>query len=414
MSDIDRVLLVGVGLKSERIESIKESLAELHELTETAGGVVVGTLTQQLPKWNASTLIGKGKIETLLELIPETKANKVIVDHSLSGVQQRNLEKTLEVPVLDRTVLILDIFAQRAQTREGKLQVELAQILDQRSRMVGAWLGSLSRLGGGIGTRGPGEKALEIDRRTLGRKIDSIKKQLEAVRARRARHRNQRKKNQVPSFALIGYTNAGKSTLLNQLTNSKVYSENQLFATLDPTTRKVFLPDSPMAVITDTVGFIRKLPTKLVEAFKATLEESEEADILMHIIDLSSNEWEVQAKTTMSLIEELGWSEKPIIHVYNKMDQTPAAKQFTVEHLPRAFVSATTGRGIEELKALMALEIQKLTEEFELFFPISEKDLVYELDRETRILKKEVSTQGVVCLANLTPQLLNKWRSYLT
>jgi GTP-binding protein HflX len=280
--------------------------------------------------------------------------------------------------------------------------------------MVGAWLGSLSRLGGGIGTRGPGEKAIEIDRRTLRDKIDRIKNSLESVRQHRDRHRQQRRQNRIPSFALIGYTNAGKSTLLNKLTHADVLAEDKLFATLDPTTRKVFLPNSPPAVITDTVGFIRKLPTQLIEAFKATLEEAGEADVLLHVIDISHPEWRDQTSITDKLIDELGWSTKPIIHVYNKVDKAAPARKFEVQHLPRTFVSATTGEGLTELKQLMIQSIGDLTETVELFFPIEQRHKVFELSRETRVIKQEESRQGIVCSALLTPNLMNKWKEYFS
>ena len=267
-----RAILVGVGLQSENIIEIKQSLVELEELASTAGVDVCASVTQVLHRYNPGTLIGSGKVIEIQQLVESTRANIVILDHQLSGVQGRNIEKVIGCQVIDRTQLILEIFAQRAQTHEGQLQVELAQLLDNYSRMVGAWQGSLSRPGGGIGTRGPGEKAIELDRRNVRKRISRIRKQLEDVRQNRSLHRENRRRNQVPSCALIGYTNSGKSTLLNSLTKSQVYTENKLFATLDPTTRKVFLPEGPPATLTDTVGFIRKLPTKLIEAFKATLE----------------------------------------------------------------------------------------------------------------------------------------------
>ena len=256
-----RAILIGVGRSDEKKSEYQDSLAELIDLSDTAGAEVVGTLSQVIDKFNPATLIGSGKVQEARELVAQTEANLVIIDHQLSGQQSANLEKKLKVPVLDRTQLILDIFAQRAKSHEGKIQVELAQMLDQLPRMVGAWMGSLSRQGGGIGTRGPGETALEMDRRRIRKRVEVIRKQLKEVEKRRAQHRNSRKRNQVPSFALIGYTNAGKSTLLNRLTKSDIYAQDQLFATLDPTTRKVMLGEGQNAVLTDTVGFIRRLPT---------------------------------------------------------------------------------------------------------------------------------------------------------
>ncbi len=252
-------------------------------------------------------MIGSGKVQEIKDMVTESAATVVVMDHSVSGVQGRNLQTELGVRVMDRNQVILDIFAQRAKTYEGQLQVELAQMLDQLPRMVGAWLGSLSRQGGGIGTRGPGETALESDRRRIRERVKSIRKQLEGVTKHRRQHRALRKKQQIPTFALIGYTNSGKSTLLNQLTKSNALVRDQVFATLDPTTRKVHLAETGPAVLTDTVGFIRKLPAHLIEAFKATLEESAEADVLLHVVDLSSPVMEQQVRIVEELMREFGW-----------------------------------------------------------------------------------------------------------
>jgi GTP-binding protein HflX len=315
--------------------------------------------------------------------------------------------------LIDRNQLILNIFAQRAQTFEGKLQVELAILLDQMPRMVDAWMGSLSRLGGGIGTRGPGESALEIDRRRTRERISQTKKRLESVRKNRAQHRTSRKRQEVPSFAMIGYTNSGKSSLLNRLTGSQVLVKNQVFATLDPTTRKIFLPSGPMAVVTDTVGFIRKLPPQLIEAFKATLEESAEADILIHVIDLSSPSMNRQIEVVDDLIEEFGWNNKPIIHVFNKVDIAPVDRQFKVNRHPRVFVSALTGQGLDQLKTLMSEKIGELQMDAQLYFPRSQEHRIFDLSRETRILKKEAASEGTLCYAQLTTQMASRWRDFL-
>jgi GTP-binding protein HflX len=408
----DRTILVGVGLKPESPMSLRESLAELSELIDAAGGETVGQLVQSLESWNPATLMGSGKVDEIREMVRDTKATMVAVDHQLSGVQQRNLNQALGVDVVDRTQVILDIFAQRARTHEGKLQVELAQLLDRSSRMVGGWLGSLSRQGGGIGTRGPGEKAIETDRRVIRDRITRIRRDLEEVRQHRSLHRSNRRSQKVPSFALIGYTNAGKSTLLNNLTKSDVFSENQLFATLDPTTRKVFLPDSPPAVVTDTVGFIRKLPTNLIEAFKATLEESEEADVLLHVVDLSSRQWKQQMEVVQKLIEEFQWTNKPIVHVFNKMDTASPERKFQVKESPRIFASALTGEGIDNLKAEMVKQLQAMTEEIQLFFPHALKHKMFDLGREALVTRQEESTQGVICYVKLTPASLQRWAEY--
>lgn len=409
----ERTIVIGVGLKTEPIGEIKENLLELEELVAAAGGEVVGTLIQTLPQWNPATLIGTGKVEEVAEMVKESQAKVVIVDHQLSGVQQRNLEQAIGCRVLDRNQLILDIFAQRAQTFEGKLQVELAQLLDQMPRMVDAWLGSLSRQGGGIGTRGPGESAIENDRRRVREKVSQIRKKLDGVRKNRAQHRQSRRRHEIPSFALIGYTNTGKSSLLNRLTGAQVLAKNQVFATLDPTTRKIFLSDGPPAVVTDTVGFIRKLPTQLIEAFKATLEESAEADILIHVIDLSSPNMERQIEVVENLIKEFNWQDKKIIHVFNKVDIAPIERQFRVKQYPRVFISAMTGQGVDQLKQLMAEMISDVQTDVQLYFPRTEEYRIYDLSREAKIQRKEVATEGTVCYTQLTPSLLSRWKDFI-
>lgn len=409
----NRAILIGVGLQSDNFIEIKQSLAELEELATTAGAEVVGTLTQILHKFNPGMLIGSGKVVEIEQMAKDTKATLVILDHQISGVQARNLEEIIGCSVIDRTQLILDIFAQRAQTHEGQLQVELAQLLDSYSRTVGAWQGSLSRQGGGIGARGPGEKALEIDRRTIRKKISRIRKELDNVRQNRSLHRNNRRRNQVPSCALIGYTNSGKSTLLNCLTKSQVYTENKPFATLDPTTRKIWLPEGPPATLTDTVGFIRKLPTKLIESFKATLEEADEAEVLLHVIDLSSDQMDLQMKVVNELIREFGWDKKPILHVFNKTDVAAADRAFRVQSFPRVFVSAVTGEGIANLKHMLADVIKSTVAQVELFFPREQEHRIYELARDTHIVKQEQASSGTVCSAYLTANLITKWQEYL-
>lgn len=411
--DKQRAVLVGVGKSDEPKSEYLDSLAELMELSDTAGAEVVGSLSQIVEKMNPATLIGTGKVEEVRDLVSSTDANLVIIDHHLSGQQTVNLEKKVKVPVIDRTQLILDIFAQRAKSHEGKIQVELAQMLDQLPRMVGAWMGSLSRQGGGIGTRGPGETALEMDRRRIRKRVEVIRKQLKEVEKRRAQHRNARKRNQVPSFALIGYTNAGKSTLLNRLTKSDIYAQDQLFATLDPTTRKLILAEGQNAVLTDTVGFIRRLPTKLIEAFKATLEESGDADILLHIIDASSDSMERHIEVVEELVKEFGWEEKPMIYVFNKVDQMPAALATRLNRFPRALVSAKEGTGIEGLREKMFEALQQIQTEMEMFFSNTDRFKLFELSRDCSILKQEESAAGVLCKVRINPNLITKWSDYL-
>ncbi len=409
----DKALLLGINLKKDSFGDLKESLFELEELIHTAGGDVAGVFTQQVESYSPATLMGSGKVQEIKQAIEETEANLFVVDHSLTGVQSRNLQKELEVTVLDRSQVILDIFAQRAQTYEGQLQVSLAQMLDQLPRMVGGWLGSLSRLAGGIGTRGPGESALEMDRRRIHKRIDDIKQKLETVKKNRAQIRKKRQKKSIPSFALIGYTNAGKSTLINRLTKSDVYAKDELFATLDPTTRQIYLDGIGDAVITDTVGFIRNLPTKLIEAFKATLEESTEADILLHVMDLSSPTLETQIKVVNELIKDLGWEEKPILNVYNKCDQANLRDQIQTQAQHKVLISAHTGEGIDKLKKVMIDKIQEATQNVELFFDHKNEYKTYELARVANIIKKETSTAGTICEVALNEKQLSEWSDYL-
>ncbi len=410
----EKAILVGIGLKTENFFDIKESLGELGELAEAAGAEVVGTLTQTLPKYNPATLIGTGKVDELKALALETKAELVMIDHQLSGVQARNLEKVVGIPVVDRTQVILDIFAKRAQSHEGKLQVELAQLLDQNSRQVGAWHGSLSRQGGGIGTVGPGEKAIEIDRRIIKDKITQIKKKLEVVEQARKTRRGKREASNVPSFALIGYTNAGKSTLMNALTGSNVIAADQVFATLDPTTRKLNL-DPYQAVITDTVGFINKLPTKLIEAFKATLEESGNADVLLHVIDLSHRQWRQQMETVNDIIKDLKWDHKTIIHVFNKIDKAPLERKFKIKDVPRrVFISAEKATGLDQLREAMIKAIDSREYTTELFIPLTDKHLLFELSKDGVIQHQEMSTHGYICHVKMTAAMIAKWQPFST
>ncbi len=408
-----RVIVLGIGLKSDSFPEIKESLAEIEDLVVAWGGEVVGNVVQILLQYNPATLAGTGKVQEVKEMIEESAASVVVVDHHLTGVQGRNLQELLGVPVLDRNQVIVDIFAQRAKTHEGKLQVELAQILDQLPRMVGAWMGSLSRQGGGIGTRGPGETALETDRRRIRERVKAIRKQLESVRKHRQQHRALRQRMKVPTFALIGYTNSGKSTLINQLTHSRVEVKDQVFATLDPTTRKVYLAEVGDAVVTDTVGFIRKLPAHLIEAFKATLEESGEADVLLHVIDMVSPQMEQQIRTVDEFIREFGWDKKPVIYVYNKIDKAPLERQFQIKAFPRVFVSALKGEGIEKLRKQMTVAAQALNQEVELYFSKEDEHKIYELGRESNIVKRECASTGTICFASLTPAQVSRWSSFM-
>ena len=362
-SKIEQALLVGVGSKvSNHDWSIADSLEELSHLTKTAGANVVGTLTQKLDAPSPACYIGKGKIEELINLKDQTKYDTVIFDDELSPRQQRNLEETLGVKVIDRTALILHIFARKAQTHEGKLQVELAQHQYLLPRLIGQW-SHLERLGGGIGTRGPGESQLETDRRLIHKRINLLKNKIESIRKQRSLYRRRRKETGIPIVALVGYTNAGKSTLFNTLSKASVDVENRLFSTLDPVTRRVALPTGQQFLITDTVGFIHKLPPSIIAAFRATLEELDEADLLLHIVDITHKNAANQCVTVENILSELNLEHKPRITVFNKLDLALSSEAelraltaipwfeeeiiLPSEHI--ALVSAAKGWGMDEL-----------------------------------------------------------------
>jgi GTP-binding protein HflX len=313
--------LLAVTRKGSRSrEAAANSLEELAELAGSAGAKVVGRIIQQLPAPSHDYYVGRGKIEDLLAQQEKDPYSVLILDDELSPNQQQNLEEALEVKVIDRAALILDIFARRARTREGRLQVELAQHQYLLPRLAGQW-SHLERLGGGIGTRGPGESQLETDRRLIRHKIQRLQEQTEEIRRRRAQYRQQRQKSGIPVAALVGYTNAGKSTLLNALCQADIYADDRLFATLDPTTRRLALPDNTTVLVTDTVGFIRKLPPTIISAFRATLEELNEASLLLHVVDVSSPDAAVQCQTVEEILGELGLADRPCITVLNKIDR---------------------------------------------------------------------------------------------
>lgn len=344
---VERVILVAVR-KSDR-ENTEQSLDELCELASTAGAVTVARVIQNLDNFNPATYIGKGKIDEIKELIIEYDATGIICDDELSPAQMNNLSDALEIKVMDRTLLILDIFAARANTNEGKIQVELAQLRYRSSRLSG--LGNaLSRLGGGIGTRGPGETKLEMDRRIIHERIGQLKHELEAVVTHRELTRSQRSRSNIPVVAIVGYTNAGKSTLLNTLTGAGILAENKLFATLDPTTRGLELESGQQILLTDTVGFISKLPHHLVEAFKSTLEEAVYADIILHVVDASNPAMDSQMYVVYDTLEKLGAGDKPIITAFNKIEiaGNKVLKDFKADKTVN--ISALHGDGLTELK----------------------------------------------------------------
>lgn len=349
----ERALLVGVQLPTENIPS-GLSLPELGRLAATAGAQVVGSLTQKRDRPDPQYFIGSGKVGELRELTTSKCANLVIFDHELKPSQNRNLEEELGIKVIDRTELILDIFAQHAKSREGKLQVELAQSSFLLTRLTGHGA-QMSRLGGGIGTRGPGETKLEYDRRKIRARISALKQEIEKVRKERAIKREKRRSTMIPSASIIGYTNAGKSTLLNSLTRAGVLAEDKLFATLDPTTRRLYLPSGRTILVTDTVGFIQKLPHQLVTAFHATLEEVTESDLLLHVVDISHPYFERQIEAVYNVLEELGGITKPMVTILNKTDQ--AEKNVIAAALkkyrPACPVSALKKEGLGKLLTII-------------------------------------------------------------
>ncbi len=408
----ERVLLVGTDINKE--QDIEESLKELERLVDTAGGVSVGQVTQRRESPDPATYIGKGKLEELKALQLETEAATVIFDEQLSPAQQRNLEKALEVKVLDRTALILDIFAQRAHSHEGQLQVELAQMKYLLPRLGGKGL-VLSRLGGGIGTRGPGETKLEVDRRRIRSKIHDIEEEIESVCAQRALHRSKRIQSGLPCVAIVGYTNAGKSTLLNRLTDAGVLVEDKLFATLDPTIRMLVLPSGRKLLLSDTVGFIRRLPHALIAAFRATLEEVIFADVLLHVIDAGAEDWQEQSVSVYEVLKELGAADKPVVTVMNKTDSLTGHAKFRklLWKDGAVGISAKDGTGIEDLFAALDTVLSRLSLSVTLLIPYEESRLLNLLYEQAVVQEKEFKPEGIEVHALLTPAIAGQMSAYI-
>ncbi|RKN84114.1 GTPase HflX [Paenibacillus ginsengarvi] len=391
----DQAVVVSLVLKSERLseEMVAYSLQELISLAESAGVEVLHSAVQTKESIDSKWFIGKGKVEEIREIALRLGANTAIFDQELSGAQVRNLERALDLKIIDRTQLILDIFAQRAKTREGFLQVELAQLSYLLPRLSGHGV-NLSRLGGGIGTRGPGETKLEMDRRHIRNRIHELRQALQEVKRHRALHRERRKKTGVYQVALVGYTNAGKSTLLNRMTDANVYAENQLFATLDPTTRMLRLPNGQEVVLTDTVGFIQNLPHDLVAAFRATLEEVCEADLILHVVDSSSEMKDQQRKVVGNILQELGAQGKPSITVFNKIDLLPAghSELWTAEG-DSLRVSAFAEPDLERLKTAVQEKLMGGKRRF--VIPAGRGDLISLLYRVGDVLEQEVDGEEI-------------------
>ena len=404
----ERALLIGADTGEYDAEA---SMDELSELARTAGAEVVATLLQRMERPNNSTYIGSGKLQEVKETCRQKEIDLLIVDDELTGSQIRNLEEQLQTDVIDRTMLILDIFAGRARSNEGKLQVELAQQKYLLPRLTGMG-NKLSRLGGGIGTRGPGETKLESDKRHIRRRIAALEEELRKVKRRRERIRERRQKNGCPSVAIVGYTNVGKSTLLNRLTNAGVLAKDQLFATLDPTARELFLPDGQKAVLIDTVGLLRRLPHQLIQAFRSTLEEAANADVILNLCDISSDEAPAQLEVSRRLLDELSCGCIKTITVYNKVDQAEMLPEISANDNV-AFISAKTGEGLERLLALLAKSLSERMAEESYRIPYTDGSTAAAIRREGKLLAEEYREDGVFLTVQIAKKDAARYRSYL-
>lgn len=391
--ETERVILVGVSQQDG--DDAEDSVAELAELVETAGAVIVGTLIQKRENIHPGTYVGTGKVFELEELIEQTGATGIVCDDELSPAQLKNLEEALKTKVMDRTLIILDIFATRASTSEGKIQVELAQLKYRLSRLSG--LGrSLSRLGGGIGTRGPGEKKLEMDRRLINSRVAQLNRELKEVQRHREVNRQQRKRSGIPVVAVVGYTNAGKSTLLNHLTNAEVLEEDKLFATLDPTTRILELTNNQKVLMTDTVGFIRKLPHHLIDAFRSTLEEAKYADIILHVVDASNPQMDKQMYIVYDTLRNLEVEGKKIITAFNKTDrigQPEPLHDFRAERT--VHISAKYGDGLENLKNILEEILREEKDFLECTIPYRDAGVIQKIREKGELLSEEYREDGI-------------------
>lgn len=410
--------LIEIGEQQERVilfaastndsDDTEESVEELKELVKTAGAETVGTVIQNRENIHPGTYLGKGKIQELKEMVWESGATGVVCDDELSPAQLKNLEDALDTKVMDRTMIILDIFAARAKTREGKIQVELAQLRYRAVRLVGL-RNSLSRLGGGIGTRGPGETKLEVDRRRIHERISQLKSELQDVERHRDVVRKQREQSGTLTAAIVGYTNAGKSTLLNKLTGAGILAEDKLFATLDPTTRALVLPGGEKVLLTDTVGFIRKLPHHLVEAFKSTLEEARYCDVILHVVDCSNPQMDMQMHVVYETLRRLDIKDKEIITVFNKVDRPDAdtaCRDMSADYKVR--LSAKTGEGIGELLDLFAAILRNRRIYFEKVFAYKDAGRIQTIRKSGQLLSEEYQDDGIHVKAYVPVELFEE------
>ena len=403
-----RAILVGVDT-GEYDAAV--SLDELGELATTAGAEILGKVSQKRPAVDKATCVGSGMLAEIGEMAENLDANLLIFDHELTASQMRNIENVTGISVVDRTTLILDIFAQRARSREGKLQVELAQQKYRLPRLMGQGT-VLSRLGGGIGTRGPGETKLESDRRHIRRRIEALEEQLRELEKQRGIRRARRKKDGVITVALVGYTNAGKSTLMNRLTDAGVLAEDKLFATLDPTARALELPDGRSVMLVDTVGLVRRLPHQLVEAFKSTLEEAAQADLLLHVCDISSDEAEDQIAVTRQLLDELGCAGTPVVTALNKCDKITERPVPMTEDM--VLISAVTGYGLEKLLQVIAKKLTPTQRRMRLLLPYDKAALAAEVRAEGKVFSEEYTADGLLLDALVDNKIVWKVEEYTT
>lgn len=402
----EKVILVGISEQGG--DDAEDSLAELAELVKTAGAVVVGTLIQKRETIHPGTYVGTGKVDEIAQLLAATGATGIVCDDELSPAQMKNLESILATKVMDRTLIILDIFAARATTSEGKIQVELAQLKYRLSRLSG--LGkSMSRLGGGIGTRGPGEKKLEIDRRLINDRIAQLNRELKEVVKHRDITRAKREKNDVPVVAIVGYTNAGKSTLLNHLTDAEVLEEDKLFATLDPTTRMLELDGHQQVLLTDTVGFIRKLPHHLIEAFKSTLEEAKYADYIFHVVDASNPQMDKQMHIVYETLDRLGVKNKKIVTLFNKMDQRmddEPLRDFRADHI--LMISAARNEGLDKIKDLLQEMLREDKVYIERVIPYAQAGIIQLVREKGELVSEEYVPEGIAIKAYVPMEVYGK------